>query len=629
MLVIGTAGHIDHGKSSVVRRLTGTDPDRLPEEKSRGMTIDLGFAFLDRPDSDTLAFVDVPGHERFVKNMIAGAGGIDVVMLVIAADDGWMPQSEEHFQITRLLGVRRGLIVINKVDLVEADWLELLEQDIRQKVANTFLSGAPIFRVSAATGRGFDQLVSYLLSLSDVDGGRRDIGKPRLYIDRSFVRPGMGPVVTGTLKEGAFQVGQTVGIWPGMRTAKIRTLQSNNRDVQRALPGQRTAISFTGLERDDLVRGGVITGQTDLAYHEQHRVLALSIEMLHDAAVSLADRRRVLGIIGTTEFEGGIRLYDNAEIRAGGKGILFIQPDQPVYSSVGDYCVLRLPTPMVTLGGGRVIDHLENLPRRKYYGDYQYLKVRETAGLDELLISEVQKQIMAEKATILEHAVFSRHEIAAHLQGLLAGKKLEEYGGKVFHADTMQRIAGDARRLVEQTLAEKSHLGGVTLEMLARGLRLSMKKAEAVVEYLVYQGVLTRTADTLNVAGEELVLKGEIKIAHDQIIAELSRTPLEPPAMNQLAAKGKAHRQAIKFIIDTGKAYKVGSSFLFLPEVWEEIDQFVRSHLKKDNTLMVGDLKDRFGFTRKFAIPILEEFDRLQITQRNGDTRVKGARFEE
>ncbi|MEA3296866.1 MAG: selenocysteine-specific translation elongation factor, partial [candidate division Zixibacteria bacterium] len=257
MLVIGTAGHIDHGKSAVVKRLTGTDTDRLPEEKVRGMTIDLGFAFRQTDSGDGIAFVDVPGHERFVRNMIDGAGGIDAVMLVVAADDGWMPQTQEHFQIVRLLGIENGLIVINKTDLVESDWLDLLEEDIRDKVKDSPLANAPIFRLSAETGSGCDKLQNYLDSLSGRLTFQRDISKARLYIDRSFVLPGIGGVVTGTLRGGALATGRTVSIWPAMTTARIRSLRANNCDVEKALPGQRTAVSLTGVDKNLLVRGGV------------------------------------------------------------------------------------------------------------------------------------------------------------------------------------------------------------------------------------------------------------------------------------------------------------------------------------------------------------------------------------
>jgi selenocysteine-specific elongation factor len=348
MITIGTAGHIDHGKSSIVKQLTGTDPDRLPEEKARGMTIDLGFAFYKTQSGEQIALIDVPGHERFVKNMIAGAGGIDAVMLVIAADDGWMPQSQEHFQVVRLLGVRHGMIVINKIDLVVPEWLELLQAEIKEKLKGSFLAEAPVFKVSAQTGEGFDELRQHLETLPSKLTARSDMGKARLYIDRSFVRPGIGGVVTGTLKGGRLRVGQSVTLWPSLKTGKIRSLQSGNEEVESVLPGQRAAVSLTGIDKEYLTRGGVLSDRADLSYLSDNKILVLAIEMLDEAPLPLTDRREVLIIVGTTEVTGELRLYHTDQIKAGETGIVFFKPADPVYSLVGDHFIVRLPTPMIT-----------------------------------------------------------------------------------------------------------------------------------------------------------------------------------------------------------------------------------------------------------------------------------------
>ncbi|MCP4703154.1 MAG: selenocysteine-specific translation elongation factor, partial [candidate division Zixibacteria bacterium] len=259
MFVIGTAGHIDHGKSSIISRLTGIDPDRLPEEKERGMTIDLGFAWYDTEDGQRVGLVDVPGHERFVKNMIAGAGGIDALILVVAADDGWMPQSQEHLQITRLLGIKHGLVALTKIDLVEDNWVDLVEEDIKDKLKNTFLAKAPIVRLSSETGVGFDDLKKEIANLTGKMINREDIGKPRLYVDRSFVLPGMGGVVAGTLRGGRFSAGMEVSVFPARKKGKIRILHSHNENVANSSPGQRTAVSLTGIDKQYLNRGSVLT----------------------------------------------------------------------------------------------------------------------------------------------------------------------------------------------------------------------------------------------------------------------------------------------------------------------------------------------------------------------------------
>jgi selenocysteine-specific elongation factor len=628
MIVVGTAGHIDHGKSSIVKRLTGTDPDRLPEEKARGMTIDLGFAFYRTPSGEDIAFVDVPGHERFVKNMIAGAGGIDVAMLVVAADDGWMPQSQEHFQVVRLLGIQTGFVVINKIDLVEPDWLELLEQEIREKVDDSFLAEAPIFGVSAETGEGFEALGQHLNRLPEQVAKRRDIGKARLYIDRSFVRPGAGGVVTGTLRGGTFSVGQPVSVWPSMAVGKIRSLQSKSEDVPRAGPGQRTAVSFTGIDKELLVRGGAVSDRPDLTFFKDHPVLALALELLQESPVSLANRRRVLVIIGTTEMEGEIRLYNQKKLGPGGKGIVFFSPDEPVYTLVGDRFVIRLPTPMVTLGGGRVLDHLPHLPRQKQMGSYRYLESRQSGQLDGIIVSELEKKVIAPEAGLLRDADISEAEIKSALDGLLRQELLGRFQHFVYHPDTLDRALAALTDTVDRYLAAKPHILGLSVEELMRLSGRDQQTTDAMLRYLIAAGRMTKAGDKYNLAGRGIDLKGAVKEAHDQIMKALKDQPHAPPTLTQLAERGKPHREAIRFIIESGEGYKCGSDFIFPANVWDEIVGFIRQQLRRNSKLAVADLRDRFGFTRKFAIPILEETDRIRLTRREGDFRVKGDRFE-
>ncbi|MEW5795497.1 MAG: selenocysteine-specific translation elongation factor [Candidatus Zixiibacteriota bacterium] len=628
MIVIGTAGHIDHGKSSIVKRLTGTDPDRLPEEKARGMTIDLGFAFYHTPDGQTLALVDVPGHERFVKNMIAGAGGIDSVMLVVAADDGWMPQSEEHFQITRLLGVRHGFVVINKIDLVEPDWLELLEQEVSQKLTGSFLDSARTFRVSAETGAGFDHLRAYLDELTDRLESRKDIGKARLAIDRSFIRPGMGGVVTGTLRGGKLTMGQPVGVWPAMITARVRTLQSRGYDVDTAVPGQRTAVSLTGVDREHLVRGGVISDRTDLTFFRDHPVLALSVEVLHNAAVPLDDRRRVLIIVGTTEVEGEVRLYDRKSLGAGQTGLVFFVPDSPVYALVGDRLVLRLPSPMITLGGGAVLDHLAAAPRRKELDRLGYLQNRMTPTLEALILSELCKKTFEHVDTLLESADLAKSDIKTGVEKLIRERRVSSFGAYLYSTERLQVVSKNVTDVFRRELEDKPHLKGLSRTDLERLLSQYGEAIPVVLDYLVDQGQLEVRGDLYDLAGRGMSLKGVIKQAHDEIIARLGKQPFDPPSLTDLASGGKVHQQAIKYIIESGEGYKCGSDFIFLADAWAQIVAFVREHLSRNERLTVADLRDKFGFTRKFGIPILEELDRLGLTAREGDYRVKGKKFE-
>jgi len=628
MIIIGTAGHIDHGKSAIVKRLTGTDPDRLPEEKERGMTIDLGFAFYRTPFGQQMALIDVPGHERFVKNMIAGAGGIDSVMLVVAADDGWMPQSEEHFQITRLLGVRHGIIVINKIDLVESDWLELLEQEVKQKVADSFLQDAPVFRVSAETGEGLDSLTEYLNQLPDHLASRKNIGKARLAIDRSFIRPGMGGVVTGTLRGGTLQVGQKVGVWPGMVTGKVRTLQSRGEDVQTAVPGQRTAASLTGVDREQLIRGGVVTDRADLKFFAEHPVLALAVEMLHNARVALSDRRRVLLIVGTTEVQGEVRLYDRKSLDPAQSGLVFFVPDHPVYALVGDHFILRLPTPMVTLGGGAILDHLAAPPRRKQLDRLSYLRDRLPLSLESLVLTELQKQVLVSREALLAESDYAAAEISEIVDRLIESGQIGRIGHRVYSSDVIREETENIVTALRCEFEDKSHLKGLSLVEIGRKRSHLRPILPGLLELLVREGSVELKGDLYDLPGRGMSLKGVIRQAYDEIMSALRVQRFDPPALSYLASRGKLHQQAIKYIIESGEGYKCGSDFLFLSDAWSEIVGFVKEHLKKQERMAVADLRDRFGLTRKFGIPILEELDRLGVTQRDGDFRVKGKNFE-
>lgn len=628
MIVIGTAGHIDHGKSAIVRRLTGTDPDRLPEEKARGMTIDLGFAFYNTPAGEDLAFVDVPGHERFVKNMIAGAGGIDSVMLVVAADDGWMPQSQEHFQIVRLLDLKSGAVVINKIDLVEKDWLTLLREEIREKVSDSFLENAPVFEVSAQTGEGFDKLLEYLNELPTKIRSRADLRKARLYIDRIFIQPGIGGVVTGTLRGGVLTVGQPVTVWPGAASGKIRTLHSMNRQVEKATPSQRTAVSFTGIEKEQLQRGGVVTDRREMKFMREHQVFALSVELIRESLISLKDRRRVLVMVGTSEVEGEIRLYDKNEIGPSQKGLLFFKPDEPLYALVGDNYIMRLITPMVTLGGGKVLDQLKYFPRRKHLADYAYLEDRLEDDVRKIILSELKKHLLAETDTLLNEADLSQEEISNEVERLVEEQKLGRFGNFVYHPEFFNRAVEKLKKNLESYLNEQPHLKGLTFEQTARLAPLKEETASVFIDYLVQSGHLVKTTDLYNLPGRGMSLKGVIKEAHDRIIETLKIEPYAPPTLAELAGKGKVYQQAIKYILDTGEAYKCGGDFIFLTDIWREILIFIKNKLSTDDRLTVSELRDRFGFTRKFAIPILEETDRAGLTRREGDVRVKGDRFE-
>ncbi len=628
MIVIGTAGHVDHGKSAIVKRLTGTDPDRLPEEKLRGMTIDLGFGFYKTPKNETIAFVDVPGHERFVKNMIAGAGGIDVVMLVIAADDGWMLQTEEHFQIVRLLGIRTGFVVINKCDLVDDGALKSLQKEIHQKVQASFLSDAPIMPISALNGAGFDKLKNHLNNLPQTIHARQNIGKARLNIDRVFVNQGIGSVATGTLRDGNFELGQLVTVWPSIEKGKIRTLQSNSADVSKAVPSQRTAISLTGAGKDKLIRGGSITLIEDLEYLKRNPVLALQVELLKDAPVPLESKRRALLLVGTTEIEGDMRLLDRKIISPGEAGIVLFKPEEPIFTLVGDHFILRLPTPMVTLGGGVVLDHLPYVPRRREISKLDYLKMQTANNIESHIISDLQKNIVVREPELLKFSCYSKSDIMVALNLLIQEGRCGKLRDNIFESVTMSRVSREMCEFVNSAQESIGGFRGVPLGEIVSAMKLDREVVEIVANYLLEENQLQIENDCYKSSSKSAELPSAVQAAYNHILAELRKDSFAPPSLENIVSRGKVYKDAIDHLLKTNEIHKCGAEFVFLISSWNEIESFILTTLNNRTELKVGELRDRFGISRKYAIPILEETDRIKLTKRHGDVRVKGEKFE-
>src|SRR5438876_595910 len=396
-VVVGTAGHIDHGKTSLVKALTGTDTDRLPEEKARGITIDLGFAFLEEPDGLTIEVVDVPGHERFVKNMLAGVGGIDLAMLVIAADEGVMPQTREHLAICSLLHIRTGLVVLTKTDTVESDWIELVRDDVATLVRGTFLEGAPVVPVSAKTGAGLDELRATLRRLAETVPARGTDQLPRLPIDRVFTIKGFGTVVTGTLAAGALGVDDRVEVFPRGLVAKVRGLQAHGHAVERAVAGQRTAINLQGLERAAVERGDVIGHAGTLS---AVMLVDVVLEMLADAPRALKNRDRVRLHAGTSEIMARALLLEGTELAPGGRGFARLRLEAPLVALAGDRFVIRSYSPIVTIGGGTLLD--TDPPRLKRPARLAHLKILE-AGAPEAVEAEGVVRVDRDKVRLASH----------------------------------------------------------------------------------------------------------------------------------------------------------------------------------------------------------------------------------
>lgn len=628
MYVLGTAGHIDHGKSSLIKAMTGIDPDRLPEEKERGMTIDLGFAWLNLSDGERVGFVDVPGHERFVRNMVAGAGGVNAAMLVVAADDGWMPQTQEHFDILRLLDIKFGLVAVTKMDLVERDWLELVVADVAAKVAGSFLDRAPIIPVSSITGEGVDKIVAAVTEIGRHIKQVEDVGKARLFIDRAFVLTGIGVVVTGTSRGGGFPADTDVYHFPAGKRIKIRSLQSHEEKVDRVGPGARVAINLSGVDREGINRGDVITG---FDYLLRPNFLAVHISNLPSSTIVIKEGRKVLVIHGTTETEAVIRPFDDAGIKPGTDGLAVIKTDDPLAAFIGDRFVLRLPTPQVTVGGGMVLDILDRYPRRKELPPLaEYLDRRRSGDLLELIRTELAKRYLVAESGFLTYTNYSAQQVEQGIGELLASGEAARFDGNLLLTANISDLTENIRRELEKIHAAKSYLKGMTAEELIRNLRIrDQEQFLLLLRYLENSGAVGRSRQFYHLPGFTPTLDEKLTRQAESILRASAEAGHNYLSFAEIEAQFPGSRKTLDFLFEERRLRAIGSQFV-MPEVtWKEIIAYVQQAIDGQGKFTVADFRDRFGSSRKYALPVLEYLDRINITRREGDYRVKGADYDE
>ena len=624
-VVVGTAGHIDHGKTSLVKALTGTDTDRLPEEKARGITIDLGFAFLEEPDGLTIEIVDVPGHERFVKNMLAGVGGIDLAMLVIAADESVMPQTREHLAICSLLHIRTGLVVLTKIDTVEADWVDLVRDDVATLVRGTFLEGAPVVPVSAKTGAGLDALRATLARLAASVPARGIDQLARLPIDRVFTIKGFGTVVTGTLAAGALGVEDRVEVFPRGLVAKVRGLQVHGQAVERAMAGQRTAINLQGLERAAVERGDVVGHAGTLS---ATTLVDVALEMLADAPRALKSRDRVRLHAGTSEIMARALLLEGAELGPGQRGFARLRLEAPLVALAGDRFVIRSYSPIVTIGGGTLLD--TDPPRLKRPARLAHLEILES-GAPEAVVEEHVRG--AGVGGIRLPALVARVPFGpARTRGLLdalaaAGRVRAVDRDWSLHADAVARL----RDLITSALAQFHRAQPLRAGMSREELRVRAANADErvfahVLAALDADGVVRVDRDKVRLASHELRLSPVQQAAVDRLEREFREAAAAPPsaeeALGRAGLTGDEQHELFQLLLESRRLVRVKESLFFHADALEAIQDKLVALLRERKEIGPGDVKDLLGVSRKFAIPLLEYFDSRRVTTRVGERRV-------
>ena len=630
---MGTAGHVDHGKTALIKRLTGVDTDRLKEEKERGITIELGFASLVLPGGLMLGVVDVPGHERFVRNMVAGAAGIDLVIMVIAADEGVMPQTREHLQICTLLGIRKGFVALTKIDMVDGEWLGLVEEDVREFLKGTFLDGAPVVPVSSMTGAGFPELNETIARVShEVDAGA-DIGLFRLPIDRVFTMRGFGTVVTGSLASGNIKVGEEVEIAPiGVRT-KVRGIQVHNQSVEIAEAGQRTAINLQGIEKAILERGYVLTRPDTVP--ASHR-LDVVFRHLAGSPRKLKNRTLVRFHAGTSEVMARVILLDRDDLEPGAESYAQIVPEAPVTIAAGDRFVVRSYSPVTTIGGGVVVDTLPGKHKR-HVGK----TVEEFHGL----LGESQ---MERVAIILERAGIAgiteprlivrtgirRSELRRILEEMFSRKKAVLVDREEMRVLAQPVYNGLQRRICDELKQyhEKYPLKeGLAREELRTTLGIggeggSPKIFSMVLRELEKRDEIAAEKETIRLKGHAVLLKGEMGDLREKLSAVYRDGGLAPPTVKEVLERFPEQKKEIASLIPLmireGNLVRISEDLNFHQEALARLREDYRNLLLRESSATPASFKELTGLSRKFIIPLMEYFDVAKLTVRAGDHRI-------
>ncbi|MEO0080054.1 MAG: selenocysteine-specific translation elongation factor [candidate division WOR-3 bacterium] len=624
-VVIGTAGHIDHGKSALVRALTGTDPDRLKEEKERGMTTDLGFAFLGRE----ITFIDVPGHERFVRHMLAGASTIDMVMLVVAADDGVMPQTREHFEICRLLGIKKGLIVINKADLVDAEWLEMVRLDIAELVKGSFLESAPVAVVSALTGQGISELRKLIQQLTETLEPKPDRGVFRLPIDRCFVMKGFGTVVAGTVLSGRCRVGDRLELLPQGIEVRVRGIQQHNQPVESAGLGERAALNLQGVERETIVRGNVLATP---GYYQPTTAVNATLYLLKELNRPLRNMTPLHFHIGTAEVMCRVVLLDQKELAPGQEGLVQFRLEEPVVCDWNDHYVVRLFAPQCTIGGGVILETNPGRERRFDEATLSRLRALKSGELGSVLEQYLVKSRFEAKSLAQAARELALTEADARkMRDILVrtGKARPiQIEGKEFlvHEEMFQQ----ARQAVIDSLGlfhkeNPYRLGMKRPELRAKAAPgLSAPLFEAVLTDLVEARAVVIDGERVRLAGHKIRLSPEEQKEFDRVEELFRNAGFSPPSIEEAFA-GVDRRRAERVetaLLELGRLVDVGEGVVLHQSAVAEAEHKIRQMFGQRPELTASEIRQELGTTRKFVIPLLNYFDAVGLTQRKGEVRV-------
>jgi selenocysteine-specific elongation factor len=624
--IIATAGHVDHGKSALVKALTGTDPDRLPEEKARQITIELGFTELNltasNGDKIHAGIIDVPGHEDFVRNMIAGVGSIDLALLVVAADDGWMPQTEEHLQILTYLGVHRAVIALAKSDLGRID---IATEEIRIQLRGTVFAESPIIPTSVRTGEGIENLKSAIASELEAVHPQRDFGKPRLFIDRVFTLRGIGTVVTGTLTGGQFRLGQSVILQPQKLQARIRSIQSHGIEIECARPGMRTALNLPDVAIDQIKRGDVITDSDLVASSTLVALMERSprLPLKEPAARPLKNGSSVYVHHGTLRVAARVTLLECKELESGKKIIARLKLASPIFAFVGDRFVVRDASEQHTIAGGVVVD--PDGINVCGAAQLELLSMRATApdDVDLCVRSEIGLRGFVPIRTLLNKSHFSGAEISNALMRLQRDSEIVLCAQAAADGEFWQKLRSQAIGLIDSAHKRNPEHLGLDLNELRAVLRDQSENVfEALMTELCAEDFV-RKGSAIARTSHRPMLPADLEPVERRIREALSQKPFDPPARREIEPDRHAHH-VLRFLIESGEVIEVGPDAVLLGDNFERMKARITEFISKNGPTTVSELRQALGSSRRIMVPLLERLDRDGVTRRVGDKRMLG-----
>ena len=621
MFILGTAGHIDHGKTALIYALTSIDTDRLPEEKERGMTIDLGFAWMKLPSGEKIGIVDVPGHENLIKNMIAGATGIDAVILVIDANEGWMPQTEEHFQIIDLLNIKYGIIALTKVDLVDQNRLKVVEKEIQERLKNTNFFNAPLIKVSAVKNIGIEQIKSAIQNLIAKIKPKRDIGKPRISIDRVFKVKGSGTVITGTLIGGTIHTGMEVTIFPSYRKTRIRNLQSYKEKVESAFPGSRVALNLVGIEKSELHRGDIVFGTKQIRASKN---IDVQIQLLPQVKkYSLINRSEVFFFSGTKETLAKVILDEKKYLQDSETGFGQLRFKESMATYLGDRFILRIPSPSKTIGGGLIIDPLAPKHNLKDKAIINFLQTRIKLDLRELILTELNKIIFIKKDNLLANSNYADPEIREMVELLIKEGKIMATNYWLIE-----------KNYWEEQIKKFMHQLNHEYELFPLQTGFPLNKFQSYFYYLkpeIFNHLIEVLTNTKNIASEKGIIflpsskpkiSPEQKILISKILKIIKDNPLNPPDEKKLNSQIAESKEIIDFLIQEGEIIKLNEGILLENKNYDMMKNKLIDFLKINGFISISQVRDLLGISRKYIIPLLNKMDQEKITQRKENNRI-------